>query len=443
MFSKIILDNYASFDHFEFDLIENKTDKKAKKMAIVYGENGIGKTSLIRAIEILQKTYVALVATEEVSKLISQYNQQDLFFTIFNTSISSFRIASIIEKCRKIGAKENTKLTYELLIAKKRYIYSMSFGDTSIDEEKLLCDGIVLFKAKKHKLSMSDMHFVDEPMKEKLRGLFSMYYGDKYTFLSCIFSLRKSVTKQYFSDAMSQELTAFLTALDKVTVVTKDPFNAEINNLGINSSSDVFLPNLVSGKYSEDLKSKKEKTEMALTMFFSSLYSNIISAHYVIETSPQGIQQYSLHFLEKAGDDIVDIPSSLESTGTNRLIGLFNYIYKAATDDGAIFIDEIDEGINDILLRDIFNSIDNSLTGQFVVTTHNTLLLKASLKKNIYLLNRDQNNNVVSYSLDEFGRKIQPATDVVGQYLNGLYGGVPQSGSFSIDYIVKALKDYE
>ena len=231
--------------------------------------------------------------------------------------------------------------------------------------------------------------------------------------------------------------------LDKIVVFTKDQFNSEIANLGLSNSSNVFLPNFLTGRYTDDLKIKKEKTEMALTMFFSSLYSNILAAHYVVEANQQGAQQYVLHFLEKTGNETVDVPYQCESTGTNKLVGLFDYLYKAATDDCVIFIDEIDEGINDILLRDIFNSIDDSIVGQFVVTTHNTLLLKASLKKNIYLLDRGQDNNVVSYSLDEFGRKIQPATDVVGQYLNGLYGGVPQSGSFSIDYIVEALKDYE
>ena len=443
MFSKITLDNYASFNHFEFNLIENKTDKKAKKMAIVYGENGIGKTSLVRAVELLKKTYVALSASEEISKVISQYNETDFITTLFNTTMSGFRIGSIINRARKFGSTEDTKLTYEMIISRKRYIYSMSFDNKTITEEKLLCDGLTIFKARRHRLVMSEDCFLDEQLKERLRSLFNMYFGERYTFLSCIFSARRSISKTYFENALSPNLKAFLDMLDKIVVFTKDQFNSEIANLGLSNSSNVFLPNFLTGRYTDDLKIKKEKTEMALTMFFSSLYSNILAAHYVVEANQQGAQQYVLHFLEKTGNETVDVPYQCESTGTNKLVGLFDYLYKAATDDCVIFIDEIDEGINDILLRDIFNSIDDSIVGQFVVTTHNTLLLKASLKKNIYLLDRGQDNNVVSYSLDEFGRKIQPATDVVGQYLNGLYGGVPQSGSFSIDYIVEALKDYE
>ena len=443
MFSKIILDNYASFNHFEFNLIENKTDKKAKKMAVVYGENGIGKTSLVRAVEILQKTYIALVATEEFSKIIGQYSDNNFFQNVFATSMSSFRIDAIANKIRKVGSVEDTKLTYEMLIARKRYVYSMSFDSKGIKEEKLLCDGLTVFKAKKHRLTMNSDFFLDEQMRDRLNGQFKMYFGDKYTFLSCIFSTRRFVSKKYFDEVTSPIITMFLRVLDKIIVITKDQFNVQVNNLGLNSSTDIFLPNMYSGRYSEQLKTKKEKTETALTMFFSSLYSNITSVYYSINADAQGNQQYTLHFLETTGSGLVDVPYDLESTGTNRLVGLFDYLYKAATDDSIIFIDEIDEGVNDILLRDIFNSIDDSIVGQFVVTTHNTLLLKASLKKNIYLLDRGQDNMVVSYSLDEFGRKIQPATDVLGQYLNGLYGGVPQSGSFSIDYIVEALKDYE
>ena len=443
MFSKITLDNYASFNHFEFNLIENKTDKKAKRMAIIYGENGIGKTSLVRAVELLKKTYVALSASEELFKIIGQYNEKDIPFNLFNTAMSSFRIDSMINRARKVGAVEDTRLTYEMIISRKRYVYSMSFGGRAIIEEKLLCDGLTIFKAKNHRLTMSEDNFFDEQLRDRLQSLFKMYFGERYTFLSCVFSAKRSIAKTYFEGALSPNLRAFLDTLDKTIVLTKDQFSTDIVNLGLSNSSNIFLPNFFSGRYSDNLKVKKEKTETALTMFFSSLYSNIVGAHYVVETNQQGIQQYNLHFLEKTGEDTVDVPYQCESTGTNKLVGLFDYLYKAATENCVIFIDEIDEGINDILLRDIFNSVDDSIVGQFVVTTHNTLLLKASLKKNIYLLDRGQDNNVVSYSLDEFGRKIQPATDVVGQYLNGLYGGVPQSGSFSIDYIVEALRDYE
>lgn len=443
MFSKITLDNYASFNHFELNLVENKTDKKAKKMAIIYGENGIGKTSLIRAVELLKRTYVALAASEELSKVIGQYNEKDFVMSVFNSTMSGFRVESIINRAHKVGSSEETKLTYESIILRKKYIYSMSFSSNSITEEKLLCDGVTIFKAKKHRLTLSENDFLDIQLKERLNASFKMYFGERYTFLSCIFSARRSIAKSFFEGALSPNLRAFLDMLDKIVVFTKDQFNSEIVSLGLSNSSNIFLPNFFSGRYTDNLKTRKEKTETALTMFFSSLYSNIVGAHYVIETNPQGLQQYSLYFIEKTGNDTVDVPYQYESTGTKKLVTLFDYLYKAATDNCVIFIDEIDEGINDILLRDIFNSIDDSIVGQFIVTTHNTLLLKASLKRNIYLLDRGQDNNVVSYSLDEFGRKIQPATDVIGQYLNGLYGGVPQSGSFSIDYIVEALRDYE
>ena len=64
------------------------------------------------------------------------------------------------------------------------------------------------------------------------------------------------------------------------------------------------------------------------------------------------------------------------------------------------------------------------------------------MKKFIYLLDRDMNTNqVISYSLDVFGRQIQSGTDVVGQYLKGLYGGVPQTGCFSMKYIVEVVEN--
>ena len=444
MISKIVLDNFAAFGHFEFDLVENKTDKKAKQLAIVYGENGIGKTSLVRAVEFLKRTYIALVATEEMAKILGNFEKQEFLINILKNSLADFRIDSIIKKRRRIGTnKELTQLQFEIILEKKKYVYDISLDNYGINEEKLLCNGLLVFKATKKSLLVKDEFFLSDDIKEKLNSSFAMYFGDKYSFLSCIAFLRRSLSASFFDKAVSKELLLFMKELDDLVVVTRETFNMEAQDFGVNNKSNDFLPNYFRGQYSDKLNSKKENTELALSMFFSSLYSNIRGVKYRIDADNNGNQSYTLCFVESKNDETALVPYDFESTGTKKLVFLFNNFYQIATKDSVVFIDEIDEGINDILLRDIFNSLDESIKGQLVVTTHNTLLLKHSIKKNIYLLDRGNDNEVCSYSLDEFGRKIQSGTDIIGQYLDGLYGGVPQSGSFSIKYIVEALNNNE
>ena len=51
MFTKITLENFRSFDHIELDLTEK--GNTAKHLAILYGENGAGKSNLMSAFVLL------------------------------------------------------------------------------------------------------------------------------------------------------------------------------------------------------------------------------------------------------------------------------------------------------------------------------------------------------------------------------------------------------
>ena len=447
MFSKVMVENFTSFDHFEFNLIENKTDKKAKKMAVIYGENGIGKTCLIKCFKFLKHSYMSLLNTEELSVFfgatkggVKRFGDDSSAF--FVSAFDEYRISGYIKDYFKINAKGDMKTSYEIILNKKKYMYSMTFNKKSIASEKLLCNGDIVFSCSTNRIDFSERDFLNEELKEKLISSFGMYFGEKHTLLSCLNYTRRNVSLSFFKAGISKELLSFMNFLDALMVVTKEDEEAGYFRV-VHNRSSFFLPSISSGNYSERLKERLKRTESALSMFFSSLYSSIKSVEYDIVVADSGAQKYHLFFIEKKDDEIIRIPYELESTGTKKMANLFASLYEIAKTKNTIVIDEIDNGINDILLRSIFESLEESLSGQFIVTTHNTLLLKYAIKKNIYLLDRDENDHVVSYSLDEFGRKIQAGTDIIGQYLKGLYGGVPQSGAFSMKYIVEALDNNE
>lgn len=48
MFTKITLENFRSFDHIVFDLTEK--GNVPKHLAVLYGENGAGKSNLMSAL---------------------------------------------------------------------------------------------------------------------------------------------------------------------------------------------------------------------------------------------------------------------------------------------------------------------------------------------------------------------------------------------------------
>lgn len=444
MFSKITVENFATFDHFDFDLIETKTNKKSKKLAIIYGENGIGKTCLIKCFVFLKRSFTSLVGMENFNNVFGTMkgvNSLDETLSAFlKSSIDQFKVAGYSQKYKKLNAKGDMKLFYEIILGKRKYSYQMVFGDKRINLEKLICDGDILFSCSTSKLDLRPGFLTDNGLEERIRTSFNMYFGENHTFLACLNQLRRNVEHKFFSKNISKNVINFLDFLDSIDIFSTSE-EKEYLYYPHEKKDASFLQNVFEGSYNSALEKKLEKTKYALSLFFSSLYPNIEKVDYLINTDETGIQTYKLYFIEKNGQNLLNIPYELESTGTKKLTSLFTSFYKIINGNNVIVIDEIDTGINDILLENIFRSIEKSIKGQLIFTTHNTLLLKNSNKKYIYLLDRNEQNEVYSYSLDQFGRRIQSGTNVIKQYLKGLYGGIPQSGSFDMDYIVEALDE--
>lgn len=59
MFTYVKLKNYKSLVDFEVDLTDSKNNPK--KMVIIYGENGAGKTNFINAFYTLSQTIITKV----------------------------------------------------------------------------------------------------------------------------------------------------------------------------------------------------------------------------------------------------------------------------------------------------------------------------------------------------------------------------------------------
>lgn len=431
MFSRLVLDNFKSFTHFEFDLIQNKAERKAKRMAIIYGENAIGKTTIVDAFNMLLKSSSSIISLMYRKKLfgdnpffnqfpINKYGRSDDY---------SLTVQEFISCYKKIGSKDCMSTEYEGFINSGKFVYKLIFDSNHIISEKLLINGDIVFAIDRYgNPKLNERDFLTLELKNKIHERFKMY-SQNHSLLSCINSVFVEINNKYYTGSTSASLREFILEIAKIRVSKSDN---EIPMMKDYSSK--LLPSLVYGEYIEPLKKKLELTKLALTMYFSSIYPHIVSVDYDI-TSIDNKKYYEIVFVEKTGANESRVHYNLSSTGTKKLLQLFPVFYELVENSNIVVIDEIDSGINDVLLRDIFESLGSEIKGQLIITTHNTLLLKSVNKKYIYLLDRDENNNVISYSLDSFGRQIQEQTDIIGRYLKGLYGGVPQSGAFSMKYI--------
>ena len=142
------------------------------------------------------------------------------------------------------------------------------------------------------------------------------------------------------------------------------------------------------------------------------------------------------------GGEIKSIPSKIESAGTRRILEQFNALIGALLGE-TVILDEIDNGIHDVLMKNIIMSIKDEITGQLIITTHNTLLLEVLPKENIYILSTDYNGNKTINSIKEYGIKIQKNNNARDLYFNGVFGGIPTTNYIDFEEIKYALEDME
>ncbi len=80
----------------------------------------------------------------------------------------------------------------------------------------------------------------------------------------------------------------------------------------------------------------------------------------------------------------------------------------------------------------------DDITGQLIITTHNTYLLETIDIKSIYVINVDYQGNKEVKCLDKYSR-IQGTNNPRIMYLKGLFGGVPIVEILNYDAILQEL----
>ena len=134
-----------------------------------------------------------------------------------------------------------------------------------------------------------------------------------------------------------------------------------------------------------------------------------------------------------------NIEFSMESTGTQSLLQLLPFMLVVIKGSTAI-IDEFDTGVHDLLVKSIVNSLYNNLSGQLIMTTHNTLLMESGIPKEcIYVINELENGDKEVQCITYYDNKIHANTNIRDQYMNGKYKGIPKPANIDFNSLLDTL----
>ncbi|MCI6014749.1 MAG: ATP-binding protein [Coprobacillus sp.] len=435
MLKKIKLKNYRSFGNLEADFTIGSG--KAKKLVVIYGENGSGKSNFITSILFLKNTLNTLSFQERLNSMIEtneveKYDEKTLKSLI---KITKSNLSEEIKNNKMIDSDENMVLEFNYSYSNnKEALYRLEFDNDKIVYEQLSAqlekNMVKIFEISEDKIYFNKHLFINDKYENEIKEKTLKYFG-KHSFISIIFNERHLNNNKYINQNISNDFLNAIEELNNCSVWCKNVRHEE----GFIYTSKIIF-NLSNGNIPKDEKEELLKIEEALNIYFSSLYSDIKSVHYNIQEEDNKIK-YSLCFDKLINGKIRSIPFSLESTGTNKLLNIFPYIYNCLNNE-TVFIDEIDSGIHDVLMSYLLVNLEKQIKGQLIITTHNTLLLQKIKTDYLYVINVDANGNKSLNCIKDFGR-IQNNHNVTNRYINGIFGGIPQPGYMDLQEIMSTI----
>lgn len=442
MFTRVKIKNYKSLINLDVDLSAKK--KHAKPLVIIYGENGVGKSNFAGVFYTLCESLRTMSIKSRLQKLIEgeELGSNDLlsdekFRKFISRNLRDTE--SIIKSCKTINSNENMLLEFEFVFGDKNGRYLLEYDNNKIVHEKL---EYVLNKNKtwffeiiENEIKVNDKIFTDSIYFKEFYDLLEKYNG-KHSFLSMLVFEIEDKAKGYVEQRINDRLYEVVVSLMTMSIRVKAGYHSEKGNIGV--SHDI-LTDLDEGEISLEDEEELNRAERMVNEFFTLAYSDIKEAYYKREKNDENIR-YSLFFKKMIYGKIVDIDYNLESTGTQHILQMIPYLLMSV-EGQTVIIDELDAGIHDLLINNILQSLSESIRGQLIITTHNTMLLESDIDtENIYTFVVDKGANKELVPITYFEDRTHPNLNYRNRYLKGMYGGVPITRDIDFDELLELME---
>ena len=442
MFTYIKAKNFKSFKNIEFNL--NRTKNNTNNFIAIYGENGSGKSNLVELFKFIQQVTISRLVDVTYNQLPKEfYELKDQVINKVPEELKKLWTLSLnLEDYRTIDENDDSEIECGFKINDKEGFYYIRFN-SEIVEEKLY---FFLNKQKGYyfqivkdeneivKILNSNV-FINEKYNIELEENIDKYWG-RYSFLSLLLFESTDKNKEYIKNNISSKIFDVINKLILMTIHVNNWFSRMVPDNILNKR---YLIDLKSGTVDKNKIEEIKKYENVLNIFFTQAYADIKNVKYIIEDLGEEIK-YKLYFSKMIGGVLRDIPVDLESEGTRRIVDKFDTLIGAIMGE-TVIIDEIDNGIHDLLMKNIILSIKDEITGQLIITTHNTLLLEILPKECIYILSVDYKGYKNINTIKEYGLKIQKNHNIRDLYFKGVFGGVPTTSYVDFEDIKYVLED--
>ena len=448
---RIVLDNFMSFGHVELDLLDKGSPKGS---ALIYGENGSGKTNLVESVRFLRDSTLTAVNSEEFEAIRADMSRceprrfpddpkrqdlEDAMFHLMRYSIGMGprSLGTMGRTLRLIGSDGPMRLGFEFDTGSAAMWYDMEFsvsGELIGEEMAEFTKGARtrrLFLVKRTdgdpEASFGKSVFSAE-MSRTLRRRISASWGSD-SLLAIIRSEMQRGNPGFIKSSICSRIRDSIGFIGSISV--------DVEGFGPTGMWPDGLP-IESGAVDAGTEPRLRAYGRAASSYLVRLYSDIKGAGYDLEDMGNGRVAYELMVEKVIAGQRRRIPFKLESAGTRKLLGMLPTLLTCAR-GGAAFIDEFDSGIHDRIVHDMLGQIIGDLSGQLVLTTHNTLLLETADPSDVYVIRTDIDGFKEIRTFASIAPTRKGHHNNRQRYLDGLFDGIPLIRELDLPGIAERL----
>lgn len=431
MFTKITLENFRSFDHIVFDLTEK--GNVPKHLAVLYGENGAGKSNLMSAFVLLPELTRTMDVRDAYERLLTRdaiFQDEKMEKVMREQMRHSLRdMSAIIKDYRMIDCEDPIVAEYEFNINGNNGCYRVEFGQDEIVHERLeyvlnrrrglyfdcSSDGILINDTVIQGTNGKDF-LVD--VKETAKR----YWG-KHSLLAILLYEMNDKSNAFGRDNVTEN---FNTVLREFRGLSCAVSMGNKSWEGLSSKLQV-LKRPLQGHLSLRRETELDYASDFFTQLFTSVDLSVRKIFYKKEFHDDEIY-YKLIEEKYIAGNYRRIDFERESAGNCQLLNISCYLLTACM-GGVVILDEAEANIHDLLFQKLLEEIRPILKGQVIMTTHNTMLMEASFAREAtYILSVDPDNpsDKKIRCISDYRKRTYAANNIRNKYLNCEYGGVPE-----------------
>ncbi|WP_195920923.1 AAA family ATPase [Catenibacterium mitsuokai] len=437
MFEYVKLKNYKSFGDVEFNLLDKNS--VPKKLILIYGKNGVGKSNLASSFFMLSETLRTMDVRDIMQSILSDpdhLNDED-FSRYLKMRYKDTE--TLIQENKMVGSEDPMYLEFGFKLNGKKGRYILETNDIQIIHERLeytlLRNKGAYFDITSDKATISPKIFLDNTAHQEIKKACSKYWG-KHSLLAILMHESDDKADMYIKEQISDNFNAVLEFFSRISCKVKFGSRQERGIIGL--PPEIF-GNYDKGSIRLDEEDLLNKTEIMLNHFFKKAYSNISNVYYKKSYKENRIH-YRLMLRKYIAGKERDLDFSLESTGTQSLLQLLPFMLVVVKGSVAV-IDEFDTALHDILVESLVSSLNKDATGQLILTTHNTLLMESDIpKESIYIIDENEDGNKEIECITHYDSKIHKNTNLRNQYIHGNYHGIPCKSKIDFNSLLKSIE---